>query len=67
MRISRLTVEVALPPREGAVVLPGDISDILAGGDVDQLALALALVLRVLADRCAEARERRPGFFGCRA
>ena len=53
-------VEVAFPVAEGAVVLPGDVADVVAGGHI----LNLVLVEGVVADGGHEAGERSDCFLG---
>lgn len=60
MGISCLSVEVAFPAGEVAVVLPGDFADVLAGSDI----LDLAFVFGMVADCREEARKRIDCFLG---
>ena len=53
-------VEVAFPVAEVAVVLPGDVADVVAGGHI----LNLVLVEGVVADGGHEAGERSDCFLG---
>ena len=60
MGVAGLAVEVAFPAGELAVVLPGDVADVLASFDV----LDLAFVFGMVSDCCKEAFKRIDCFLG---
>lgn len=60
MGVAGLSVEVAFPARELAIVLPGNVANVLAGSDI----LDLAFVFGMVADCREKARKRIDCFLG---